>query len=178
MIKSLKIFSYLILSFIALALLLTYFIPSQIDISKSKRIKASKEIVFIQLKNLKNWENWHPWIIEDTGIELVYKNIDTCKNASLMWNSEKIGEGDMKIKKCVPPNYILMELNFNEMGKAMLIWNLKSVKNETELVCEVKTFPTKNPMLKYLFLLKYKDRIEAVMQKGLENIGKKVSKKA
>lgn len=62
MIKTLKTAGIIILAVVAILMIGSVFIPSQVHIERNITIDAPKEMIFQQVNNLQNWTQWSPWL--------------------------------------------------------------------------------------------------------------------
>lgn len=90
--------------FILIVVIISLFLPSNLQMKKSIVIDADKDQIFNQINDLKNWKNWSAWSLKDESIYLDENNYSKNtigEGAIFTWmsNNEEVGEGELKILK-------------------------------------------------------------------------------
>ena len=158
-----------ILLFLVIAILLAgLFLPRDMEIESSGKIKSSPGIIFDQVNTLKNWENWSPWIISDTTVHLAYNNIPAGKGAEFRWVDRQSNEGSLKILRCDSEKNIDMHVDFGKNGDANIFWKFTMEENSIKVSWTFKT----NDMSYFerYFMVIYKMSIQNDLNKGLKNL--------
>jgi effector-binding domain-containing protein len=171
--KILKKIIIWVLIIIVLLSLISLFLPSKIEISRSIKIEAPGDIVFKHVNNLKSWEKWSPWFLLDTAMEKKYSSPEEGKGASVQWTSEnkKVGNGTLIIKKSSKPDSILIDMNFMESGTARVGFYFYPDSAGTKIIWTFKSGIGINPIVKYFGLI-MKKMVGSDFDKGLISLKK------
>jgi effector-binding domain-containing protein len=153
-----KIFKKILIGtfiFILLILVISFFLPSEINIKRSIKIQSPGEIVFKHVNNLKSWEKWAIWFMIDSAMEKSYSSPEEGKGAKVQWNSKnnKVGNGNITITESAMPDSILMDLNFMENGIAKTGFYFYSDSAGTKITWVFKSDLGNNPLMKYFGLI-------------------------
>jgi len=101
----------------ALFLLVTAFLPTEYEMSRSIRIEARPGIIYNQVADLRAWQEWNPWNTKDPSIEITYGEKQIGAGASYRWEGETSGSGRMEIIEAHPPLLITYRLEFGGYEK-------------------------------------------------------------
>ena len=107
-----------IIAFLAALIVISFFLPEKYTIEKSIHINAPVDIVFQQINNLKNWEDWSYFANLDPKWKTEFANWTFGKDAGLKWESNKLGNGQLKIIESTPNKKILVHFDYDEPGKS------------------------------------------------------------
>jgi effector-binding domain-containing protein len=173
--KTIKIVGVSILLLILVLGIISFFLPSKIEIEKSIVIKALPEVVFEQVNDLHNWEKWSPWMEGDTTMDIKYFGNEKGEGAGFEWKSENrySGSGTITILTSVSNDSILYEIEFIKRGKASGNFGFNKVENGTRVNWVMKMNLGLNPLARYMrsFLIK---RISRDFENGLENLKRNI----
>lgn len=130
------------LGLLVLVLLIgSFFMPSSMDLSVTKKLEASPEQVFAQVNELTNWENWSYWNKMDPSTKTTYNEQTKGAGASYSWDGKKTGKGSLTILESDPNKGIKTKMNFEgddsnphsdfmispaEDGGSTVTWDFKS----------------------------------------------------
>lgn len=132
--RILKIILIIILVLIGLYLLISLFLPSTFDVSRTININGPKRAVFSQVNDFKNWEAWSPWKAKDSTMTFKYADQTAGKGASYSWTSDESGNGNMQITDIKGMDTLRTAINFEGMDPAKGYWYLNEVgKNRTQV---------------------------------------------
>ena len=135
---------------IGLLVLLSFFMPSMVQYTRSLVINATTEVVFDQINNLKNWEKWSPWIKMEPTIKLTYNDKPSGAGASYSWVGKKMGEGTMTIQYIKPNEQIITLLDFKVMKQSTGGFTFMPAKDGVVVVWYYDMTCGLNPMMYYL----------------------------
>lgn len=113
--KFVRRFLIVTLIFLIIAVLISLFLPSSLQLERKTIINADKSQIFSQINDLKNWKNWSPWALKDSTVHNLDENFTNPSSgvgATFKWDSEndEVGKGSMKIiesKKNQSINYVV-----------------------------------------------------------------------
>lgn len=98
----------LFLGFIAI----TYFLPKEYSVVRTTTIQASPETVYNEVSDLEKWQEWNPWNKADPNIKITYGEKTQGAGASYAWESQSMGDGEMRIIATDPPSQVQYALIF------------------------------------------------------------------
>jgi effector-binding domain-containing protein len=173
--KTIKILGISILLLILVMGIVSFFLPSKIEIEKSIVIKALPEVVFEQVNDLHNWEKWSPWIETDTTIDIKYFGNEKGEGAGFEWKSENqhIGNGIITILAAVINDSIFCEIEFFKKGKASATFYFNKVDIGTRVNWGIKMNLGINPLKRFMRSLIIK-RISIDSERGLKNLKRNI----
>ena len=116
MIRFLQNLFFGIIAFIALMVVVSFFLPDKYSVEKSIRINAPIDLVFNQVNDLKNWENWSFFFTRDPNWETRMGTWTNGTNAEMKWRSNKIGNGKLTIIESIPNDKIQVHFNYRRRG--------------------------------------------------------------
>lgn len=132
--RILKIILIIILILVGLYLLISLFLPSRFDVSRTININGPQRAVFAQVSDFKNWEAWSPWLAEDSTMTFKYPDKTSGKGASYSWTSENMGNGNMQMLEVIDMDTLRTAINFEGMDPANGYWYINDVsKNRTQV---------------------------------------------
>ena len=100
---------------VVLAALLIYAAtrPDTFLVQRGASIKAPPEKVFAILSDFHRWEAWSPWEKLDPALKRTYSGAASGTGATYAWEgNSKVGAGRMEIIEALPPNTIIIKLDF------------------------------------------------------------------
>ncbi|MFK7774889.1 MAG: SRPBCC family protein [Saprospiraceae bacterium] len=106
-----------IIALTATMVIVSFFLPEKYTVEKSIHINAPVDIVFQQINDLKNWKDWSYFANLDPTWKTDFGNWTFGKDAALRWESEKLGNGQLKIIESIPNKKILVHFDYDESGK-------------------------------------------------------------
>lgn len=110
--KFLKWFLIILTGILALFLAVSFFLPKEYYVERSTTINAPAMVVYQQVSDLEAFMDWNPWTDLDPEMTITYGDIKAGKGASYTWQSEKTGNGMMRMTDTAPPTYVRYELIF------------------------------------------------------------------
>ena len=118
--KTLKKIGIGLLAFIALVVIVSFFLPSKSHVERSIVIKASDSAIFGKVNNLKTFVTWIPWTKKDPNSKMEFFGPEQGVGQGYTWDSEnrEVGKGKMTITQSTPNQAVDMEMEFDGMGKS------------------------------------------------------------
>lgn len=168
-----KRISLIIVILVVLLFIVSFFLPSSLNVERQILIKSDREIVFGQINDLKNWSNWSTWAKKDGSIyanENNFSNPSAGVGAEFSWKSEneEVGEGFLKITDVVKNESVKYVVNFG-MGETNSDFVFRGEEQETHLVWNFQMEFGFNPMVKF-FGLFMEDYIKKDYDESLSNL--------
>ena len=149
-----KIFISLILVLVV-ASVASFFLPSELYISRSVHIRASKADVFHVLHNLRRFNEWSPWYKQDPEAAYVFAGPEEGPGSEINWDGEITKQGKMIITRTVPSDSVFIEIYFGKdassSGEASFY--LSEAGRDSTLVSWIFTLNMgMNPLARYMGL--------------------------
>ena len=167
--KILKIVGIVIISILILLLIISFFLPSKVQVERSIEIDAPQETIFAQVNSLKNWEHWSPWELNDPNMESTFSGPDRGVGAIHQWESEQSGNGKQEITESNHPDLIRTKLDFGEQGSAESYWHFEKQNGKTRVTWGMTSDMGQNPVGKYIGLM-MDSMIGNDYEEGLNNL--------
>ena len=87
--------------------------PDAFRVQRSTSIKAPADKIFPLINDYRNWPQWSPYENRDPDMKRTFSGAPSGKGAKYAWEGNKnVGSGEMEIIDTVPPNKILIKLDF------------------------------------------------------------------
>lgn len=171
--KVLKTLGLSILSLVLLLLVISFFLPSKVTVSRSALINAPVPIVFKQVNMLQNWEKWSPWHKIDPAMLLSYEGPDEGKGARYNWFSKhpQVGNGALTITDSSPFKRIDTRMEFEGQNDGIGYYLFEETPKGTKVIWVMEADLGSNPVGKY-FGLMIDGMIGPDFEQGLENLRK------
>jgi len=112
--KILKVFLFLIIGIIVLALVAALFINNEYVVEREVVINKPRQEVYAHIKYLKNQDNFSKWANLDPAMQKSYRGIDGTVGFVSAWDSKQdnVGQGEQEITKLVEGESLETELRF------------------------------------------------------------------
>ena len=163
------------MAIIALLLIISFFLPSEMHVERSIVINAPASVAFEQVNVVKNWENWSPWKKMEPEAEMTYFGSGAGTGSGYSWKGKKTGEGTLTITESKPNELIVTELEFKGMGKASGGYHFEPSDNSVKVTWYFDSGKSGNPLFKYMNVM-MKGMLEKQFDDGLNGI-KEISEK-
>jgi len=150
-----------IIAFLAVMVVLSFFLPDKYTVEKSIHINAPVETVFKQVNDLSRWEDWSYFANLDPNWEVTLGNWSFGKDASMRWDSEKLGDGKLKIVESILDKKIHVFFEYEEPGKrgdANYIFTKKNDGTEVTFQLELPVPLTIKDKFENIFIKKEADK--------------------
>ncbi len=125
--KILKKIGIVLLVLIAIWLVVSLFLPSNIRIARSTVIQAPAAAVFNTVNNMHTWKDWSYWDRIDPNMDSRFEGPETGAGSIHYWSSknDSVGTGSLKITESTPNTALKTELSFEGMGSSMGGWDFE-----------------------------------------------------
>ncbi len=152
--KVLKKILIVLVVVVALAFIVSLFLPSKVTVERTAIIDASSEMVFEEVNTLKNWDKWDPWNKIDANMKQTYEG-EMGAGSKRCWESEdpKVGKGCLTIVESRPSEYIATELVFDQEGNGNGEWKFEATEEGTKVVWAMHMDMGNNPIGKFFGLM-------------------------
>lgn len=148
------------------------------EVSRTRLIKADREVVFNDLNDYRNWKDWGPWYEQDSTIRVQYADNTIGEGGAYTWTSEVEGGGSIKTVEVDKPEKIkqeiIFETPFGDM-KSEIYWNLNSEgSSDTELTWGMKG---ELPFFSRFMASGMEDQLGPMQERGLELFDENIQRK-
>ena len=93
--------------------------PDEFVVTRTGKIAAPPEKVFVHVNELKEWDAWSPWAKLDPNAKNTFAGPVAGAGAAITWSgNNKVGEGTMTITDSAPSSLIQLRLEFLRPFKA------------------------------------------------------------
>lgn len=159
---------------IILLLILSFVLPKELHVTKSKEVDAPVAIAYNVVNDFTAQKDWNPWKAADPTMELTMGDRTAGEGATYSWTSENSGKGSQLITRSVKNETVETEVNFEGMGKGIANYSFVPNGNKTTVTWDFKS-ESSRPM--NLFNLFAKMQLGKTFDQGIENIGKLANKR-
>ena len=166
--KFLKITGIILAVLVAAFFIIAAFLPKNFHVEQSVVIDRPVEYPFNMVNTLVNWENWSPFSQNDSTLLNTYTGPASGVGSVMSWNSNKQGEGTMKISESIPLERIITDLDFGEQGTSTAYFKFEEKDGKTTVFWGMDA-TTGYPVERVVYAL-MKSSMEAVFNKGLQNL--------
>ena len=167
--KILKVTIITLISIIALVVIISFFFPSKVHVSRSIVVNASAKTVFDQVNRLKNWQRWGgPWQV-NTNVKLSFKGEEGV-GSILFYDHEVSGKGNVAIIESVPSKSLKTEITFSDQGKANGIWKFEEGDKGTKVTWRININLGMNPIKKIVGGLMMDGKVGPEFEQGLAKL--------
>jgi len=178
--KIIKKIVFWILLFIALALLIGLFLPTEFSVKRSAMIAQPRDTVFQYVKLLKNQELYGIWWKADPKMKKSYSGTDGQPGFIAAWKSEdeNVGAGQQKIVAIQEGTRIDLELKFIEPFEStnQAFMSTQEIDNQHTRVCWSISGEMPYPGNLMMLFIDMEDALGKDLEKGLKNLKKLLEK--
>jgi hypothetical protein len=158
-------------------LLIGFFLPGSLHVSRSISINASPENVFDEINDLKKWQEWQYWNTLDPAMQLTYGDKTVGTGASYSWKgNSQVGEGTITITESVPNKSVASDLAFTGSDPAKALYTIDS-GDSTKLTMNVDLNFGANPFMRWIGVLMMEGHMNKAFDYGLKNIKERAEAK-
>ena len=95
--------------------LVSFFLPSELYVARSVRVRASRADAFRILHNLRRFNEWSPWYKQDPEATYTFAGPEEGgPGAEINWDGEITKQGKMIVTRTVPYDSIFIEIYFGK----------------------------------------------------------------
>lgn len=154
-----------LLGLLILLVIVGFFLPGKLEVSKSITVNAPAEYAFEEIDGLENWGKWSYWNQLDTTMKINYGEKRRGAGAFYTWNSTDMGEGKISITESVPFSSIKADLDFMENGTAKAWYDFEPDGEGTKVTMNFASEFGMNPITRWFSVLV----MESEMQKAFDH---------
>jgi effector-binding domain-containing protein len=132
--KKLKNAAFALSGIVLLAVFIAWLLPGKVHVEKTIFINTHISLCFDQVNILENWKYWSPWNKLDSAMKINYEG-KSGKGSSFSWQSSnsKVGSGTITITECKPNEFISLEMDMEENGKASAYFRFETLQNKLKV---------------------------------------------
>lgn len=114
---------------------LAFALPDRAHVERSITIARPQAQVWLLLSNLRRFNEWSPWFARDPAARYTYSGPEAAVGSRLAWASERsdVGSGSQTIVALKPFESVELELDFGNLGKSQVRYELRTESNETRV---------------------------------------------
>jgi effector-binding domain-containing protein len=173
--KPLKYIFFLALTFFIGASIYVATLDGNYDVKQTRTMKVPVDVVFNNVNDYKNWEYWGPWFELDSTMVASYPEITSGVGASYTWTGKE-GLGSLKTISLIPNKKIIQEIDFGSGSKPEVYWELKKLKNSTEVTWGIRGENTFGEKIYWLINGGIEKNMTPMYQRGLELLAQQLQK--
>jgi uncharacterized protein YndB with AHSA1/START domain len=165
-----------LIGLIVLLVLVSFVLPSEYKVSRTRVMNAPPEKIFPYLNQPKLWKDWSAWHSRDTNMKLAYAGPDVGVGAQASWESKSEGNGAMTFTKSDANRFVEYKLTFADWGMVSTgTLKLEPQGNGTSVTWATEGQLGMNPISRYFGLVMDK-MIGGDFETGLANLEKVAQK--
>jgi effector-binding domain-containing protein len=105
---------YWLLGILAIAVIVSFVLPKNYKVERTKYVAAKPEVVYALTSNFKCWHLWVPWTkeVDSTAVFEMTGEAATV-GTSWKWEGEELGNGEMTATQLVPAQLVAYDLAFD-----------------------------------------------------------------
>lgn len=109
---------------VLLAVVATFFLPSDVHVERDRVIESTPDVIYIQVADVKNWPAWMPWLKHDPNMKMEYSENTVGAGAWYSWTSDNpdVGSGKLTILEAEENKSLKTQIEFVGMGTSNGTW--------------------------------------------------------
>jgi hypothetical protein len=139
-----------LLGVIVLLVIVGFFLPGKVEVTRSIGINAPAENAFEEINDLERWKNWSYWSTLDPQMKVDYGENRSGTGAFYTWDGPEVGKGKLTITESVPYQTIKADLDFMEHGVAKSWYTFEPDGEKTNVTMGFSTDFGMNPIGRWM----------------------------
>lgn len=163
---------------IVAVLLIGFFLPGKMEVSRSISINASAENVFAEFNDVKKWQEWQYWNTLDKpeDMKLTYGEKTEGTGATYSWDGKNTGKGTITITESIPNKSVASDIEFTGSGTAKGLYKVEPEGEGTKATMNFTFDNGMNPIGRW-FSVFMKGELEKAFDYGLARIKERAEAK-
>lgn len=151
--------------------IISFFLPSKVEVERSSVINAAQDDVFNEVNDLKRWKRWTPYHQTGSDVNINFGDTTIGKNASYTWSSNQnpSDNGSVKIIESIPNKSITTRMSFMGLNGVLCRFRFDSSDGITKMKWSIETDIGQNPIQKF-FGLMLDDYWAPYCEKGMKSL--------
>lgn len=158
-----------LLGVVVLLVIIGFFLPGKMEITRSINMHAPAAYAFEEVNNLKRWNDWSYWNMQDSAMTQSFGEKTVGEGASYSWESDKMGKGKLTITESKPHEMIKADLDFMEQGTAKSWYAFSPAGDSTKVTMGFESELGMNPLARWMGTL-MQGEIKKAFDESLVNI--------
>jgi effector-binding domain-containing protein len=159
-----------ILGIVVLLAIVGFFLPGNIEVSRSISVHAPAEYSFEEVDNLENWKKWSYWHSLDPEMKLNFSDKRFGAGAFYSWDGPETGKGKMTITESTPSSSIKADLDFMEQGTAKSWYTFEPEGENTKVTMGFSTDFGMNPIMRWMGATMFRSEMNKAFDYNLAKI--------
>jgi len=160
-----------LLALVVLFVIVGFFLPDKVEITRSISINAPAEYSFEEIDKLENWKKWSYWNTLDDNMQVTYSDKLKGAGAFYQWDSEDMGVGKLTITESSPFKFIKADLEFVESGPPARSWFTFEPEGEnTTLTMGFSSDMGMNPLMRWMGATWFKYEMDKAFDHNLTKL--------
>ena len=155
---------------VVLFVIVGFFLPGKVEMSKSVSINAPPEYAFEEVNSLEKWNEWSYWNSIDTAAKITYGDKRDGSGAFYTWDGEQLGQGKLVTTESVPYSMVKQDLEFTGNGTAKAWYDFKPEGEATNVTMGFSTEFGMNPISRWMWPLLMKSEMNKAFDYNLAKI--------
>ena len=168
--KILKRIGIALAAIVLLLIVISLFLSSDAQVSRSISINAPIESVFEQVNRISIWEEWGgPWQV-NPNVHLSFEGAEEGVGALLLYDHPDTGEGTVEIIESTPTKRLKTEITFADQTTANGNWTFVESGSGTDVTWRIDVNLGNNPLKKILGSLMIDGQVGPEFELGLARL--------
>jgi effector-binding domain-containing protein len=159
-----------LLGLIVLLVIVGFFLPGKMEISRSISVNAPPEYAFEEIDGLENWNRWSYWNTIDTTMKINYGEKRRGAGAFYSWDGDDVGKGKLSITESTPFSSIKADLDFMEQGTAKAWYDFEPEGEGTKVTMNMSTDFGMDPIGRWMGATFMKSEMNKAFEHSLNKI--------
>jgi len=142
----------LLIGLAAVAVIGSFFIPANQQVSRSLVINQPPERIWALIIDPPAWNQWSPWYRRDPAMKITYDGAPRGEGARWSWTSDSEGSGNMQIVRADVPRQMQYVMAFDGMGAATGQFVLEPADGGTQVTWSFESDAGYNPIARWFGL--------------------------
>lgn len=165
-----------LLGVIVLLIIVGFFLPGSIEVTRSIVVNAPPQASFDEVNNLDRWQNWSYWNTIDPEMKVTYGSSTSGVGAWYSWDGPEVGKGKLTITESVPVTSIKADLDFTDQGTARSWYTFEPEGNGTKVTMGFASEFGYNPFMRWIGVLVFESEMNKAFDYSLAKIKEIVEK--
>jgi carbon monoxide dehydrogenase subunit G len=142
----------LLIGLVVVAVIGSFFIPANQQVSRSLVISQPPERIWALIIDPPAWNQWSPWYRRDPSMKITYDGAPKGEGARWSWVSDSEGSGNMQIVRADVPRQMQYVMAFDGMGAASGQFVLEPADGGTQVTWSFESDAGYNPIARWFGL--------------------------
>lgn len=159
-----------LLGIVVLLVIVGFFLPGQIEVTRSISVNAPAAYAYEEVNNLENWKKWSYWNTLDPKMTMDYGDLKAGAGAFYSWDGPEVGKGKLTITESTPSSLIKADLDFMEQGTAKSWYTFEPEGESTKVTMGFSTELGMNPLMRWMGVTMFRSEMNKAFDHNLARI--------